>query len=344
VPPLLAEERKRIDPGTNPFFGHGSVQLYLAYKDGRAVGRIAAIENKLHNEYHDENIGFFGLFEAVDDPEVGGALLDAAAKWVRERGLVALRGPTNFSTNEECGLLVDRFDLSPYVMMTDNPPYYADLWTGWGLTKIKDLLAFEGSAESFNAQRLRGLKRLIERSGLDIRVRSMRMKQFDEEVALVRDLYNAAWEKNWGFVPMTDQEVDYMAKQLKPVVDPDLALIGEIDGEPAGFALALPDINQAIRRVNGRLLPFGIVKLLWHMRRVRGIRILTLGLKAEYRRTGLAEMFYAEIFKRGTEKGHYVGESSWILEDNQIMRGAVEKMGFHPYKTYRLYERTLSQE
>lgn len=342
VPPLLAEERKRIDTETNPFFGHGSAQLFLAYKDGRAVGRIAAIENELHNEVHGESIGFFGMFESVDDPEVAGALLDGAAEWVGARGLKSLRGPTNFSTNEECGLLVTNHESPPYVMMTYNPPYYEDLLVGWGLAKVKDLVAYEIRGEEFNVTRFLGLERLMKRSGLDIRVRSVRMKRFDEEVALVRDLYNSAWEKNWGFVPMTDAEVEYMAKQLKPVVDPDLALIGEIDGEPAGFALALPDLNQAIRRVNGRLLPFGILKLLWYMRRINGIRIITLGLKEEYRRTGLASMFYFEIFKRGSKKGHTVAESSWVLEDNHVMRGALEKMGFHHYKTYRLYERAVS--
>ena len=336
------EERKRIDPKTNPFFGHGVVELFLAYKDGRPVGRIAAIENTLHNEFHEDRVGFFGMFESVDDPDVAGGLLDTAAAWVKGRGLDVLRGPTNFSINEECGLLVDAFDSSPYVMMTYNPPYYEPLLEGWGLVKAKDLFAYEGNRERFNRSRFEGLrKRLSKRSGLDMRVRSIRMKQFDEEVALIRDLYNAAWERNWGFVPMTDAEVDYMAKQLKPVIDPDLAMIGEINGEPAGFALALPDINQAIRRLNGRLLPFGILRLLWYMRRINGVRIITLGIKPEYRRSGLDALFYIEIFSRGTGKGHTRGESSWILEDNHLMRGALEKMGFSPYKTYRLYDRAL---
>ncbi len=341
VPPLLSEERKRIDR-KNPFFGHGDVQLLLAYRDGRPVGRIAAIENRAHNQFHGDRVGFFGTFESEEDPEVAGALLDGAADWVKGRGLDRLRGPVNFSTNEDCGLLVDNFDEPPYVMMTYNPPYYEGLLTGWGLTKVKDLLAYEIRQEDFDQRRVKGFERLIKRSGLDIRVRSLRMDRFAEEVALVRDIYNSAWERNWGFVPMTDAEVDYMAKQLKPIVDPDLALIGEIGGVPAGFALALPDVNQAIRHANGRLLPFGVFKLIWHMRRIKGIRIITLGLKKEYRRTGLASMFYFEIFKRGSGKGHMVGESSWILEDNHVMRGAVEKVGCRLYKTYRLYERALS--
>jgi hypothetical protein len=342
VPPLLAEERKRIDP-RNPFFTHGSVQLFLAYRDGRVAGRIAAIENTLHNEFHSDRVGFFGLFESVHDPEVAGALLDRAAEWVAARGLDRLRGPTNFSTNDDCGLLVDNFVDPPYVMMTYNPPYYEELLTGWGLEKATDLLAYQVRYEELETPRLARIERAVKRASKDVRVRSIRMKRFNEEVALVRDLYNAAWERNWGFVPMNDAEVDYMAKQLKPVIDPDLALIGEVDGQPAGFALALPDVNQAIRHANGRLFPFGLFKLLWHMRRVQGIRVITLGLKEEFRGTAMAPLLYFEMFRRGSSKGHRVAESSWVLEDNQAMRLGVEKMGGRVYKTYRLYERSVAR-
>jgi GNAT superfamily N-acetyltransferase len=342
VPPLLSEERERIDPKKNPFFDHGAVELFLAYRGERLAGRIAAIENRAHNEFHSDRVGFFGMFESENDREVANALLDEAAAWVKDRGLDRLRGPTNFSTNEECGLLVENFEDSPYVMMTYNPPYYEGLLTGWGLEKAKDLLAYEGRQETFDQERFAGLDGMIQRSGLDIRVRSLRMDKFEEEVALVRDLYNAAWERNWGFVPMTDAEVDHLAARLKPIIDPDLALIGEINGEPGGFALALPDLNQAIRHMNGRLFPFGLFKFLWYRRRVKGIRVITLGLKEEYRRTGLAPLFYIEIFKRAMSKGHTFGESSWLLEDNQIIRGAAQKMGFRLYKTYRLYERALT--
>ncbi|UCF18325.1 MAG: N-acetyltransferase [Gemmatimonadota bacterium] len=341
VPPLLIEEKKRLDPG-NPFFAHGAVQPFLAYKNGRPVGRIVAIENGLHNRVHEDKVGFFGLFEAEDDAAVAGALLDRAGEWVVDRGLDRLRGPTSLSTNDECGLLVDNFQSAPYVMMAYNPPYYVDLLEAWGLEKAKDLLAYEVREEDFDRQRLASLERIIERSNTDLRVRSIRMDRFEEEVSLVRDLYNAAWERNWGFVPMTDEEVTYMAKQLKPVIDPELALIGEAEGKPAGFALALPDVNQAIRKANGRLFPFGLIRLLWHMRRISGIRVLTLGILKGYRKSLMAPLLYSEIFRRGTGKGHRVAESSWILEDNYSMIQGVEKMGFRRYKTYRLYERALS--
>jgi GNAT superfamily N-acetyltransferase len=341
VPPLLSEEKKRVDPEKNPFFGHAEVELFLAVRDGRVVGRIAAIANSIHNEFHEDKVGFFGMFESVDDPQVADALLDAAAEWVRSRGFDALRGPMNFSTNEDCGLLIDNFEDPPVVMMPYNPPYYAGLFEGWGLAKVKDLLAYKITDDEFDLPRFEKLQRMVQRSGVDIRVRGLDMRKFDEEVDLVRKLYNSAWEKNWGFVPMTDAEVDHMAQQLKPVVDPDLVLFGEIDGQPAGFALSLPDINQAIRHCDGRLFPFGLFKLLWYMRRIDGIRIITLGIKEEYRRTGLASLFYLETFKRGTRKGHSWGESSWVLEDNRDMLGGLEKMRFWPYKTYRVYDKPL---
>jgi GNAT superfamily N-acetyltransferase len=228
-------------------------------------------------------------------------------------------------------------------MMTYNPPYYVDLFEGWGLTKAKDLLAYRVKYEEFDQRRFDRLHGMLKRSGAEMEIRGLRMKRFEEEVELVRDLYNAAWERNWGFVPMTDDEVDHMAKQLKPVVDPDLALIGEVGGKPAAFALALPDVNRAIRHANGRLFPVGLIKLLWHMRKVNAMRVLTLGLLEEYRGSPLAPLLYMEIFQRGAAKGIRVCESSWILEDNQLMVQGVEKMGFTRYKTYRVYEKPLGR-
>lgn len=340
VPPLLMEERKRLDPEKNPFFEHGDVALFLATQEGRPVGRIAAVENTLHNEYHADLVGFFGQFECVEDQEVANALLDAAAAWLRAQGLESIRGPVNFSLNEESGLLVDNFEDPPAILMTYNPPYYQRLLETWGMSKAKDLWAWSGSKQVFNERRFRVLERVIARSPHRIEVRNLDMKNFDRDVDLIRRLYNEAWEDNWGFTPMTDAEVDHMAKGLKPVVDPDLAMIGLVDGQPAGFALSLPDVNQAIKPVNGRLFPFGILKLLRGMKRIDRIRIITLGLLPAYRRSGLDALFYFETFKRGTGKGYH-GESSWILEDNTVMNRALEKMGFSLYKTYRLYEKAL---
>ena len=336
------EEKKRLDRSKNPFFEHGEVELFLAYRNGTPVGRIAAVENSLHNQVHEDRLGFFGQFECIDDPEVAHALLDRAAEWVENRGFDTIRGPVNFSMNEESGLLIEGFDDTPAILMTYNPPYYEALLEGWGLTKAKDLLAWHGGKGTFDEERFERMhRRTIERSGLDIRVRSLNMKDFDNEVRLIRDLYNAGWEKNWGFVPMTDAEVHHMAKSLRPVVDPDLAMIGEIEGEPAGFALSLPDINQALHRINGRLFPFGIFKLLLGMKKITRVRVITLGVLPEYRRSGLDALLYYQSFRRATDQG-LSGESSWILEDNREMNRAQEKMGLALAKTYRLYDKALT--
>lgn len=338
VPPLLSQERKRLDRRKHPFFEHGDAAYFLAFRDGRPAGRIAAIENRLHNEFHDDRVGFFGFFESVADPAVAEALVAQAADWCRARGRTMLRGPASYSVNEVYGLLVEGFDAPPTILMPYNPPYYASLLEGVGFRKAKDLLAHYGDIGSFNVERLNGvLERVLGRNSR-VRIRTVEMGRFRDEVRLIREIYNAAWERNWGFVPMTDAEMDQMARDLKPIIDPRLAFIGEVDGEPAGFALALPDVNQAIRHANGRLWPFGFVKILWHMRKIDRIRIVALGLRPEHRRTGLDGLFYRQLFLNGTAQGYTMGESSWILEDNRTMRQAVEKVGFRIYKTFRVYE------
>lgn len=341
MPPLLSEERKRLDRGRHPFFEHGDAQYFLALDGTRAVGRVAAVENRAHNEFHGDRVGFFGFFESVDDPAVAGALVEAAARWCGDRGLTTLRGPASFSTNETCGLLVEGFDDPPAVLMPYNPSYYGALLESLGFRKAKDLVAYGLHRPEFEMDRLnRLLERILSRHG-DVRIRTVEMRRFNDEVRLIREIYNSAWEKNWGFVPMTDAEIDHMARELKRVVDPDLVFIGEVNGEPAGFALALPDVYQAVRHANGRLWPLGLLKILWHMRSLDRIRIITLGVKAEYRRTGLDGLLYRQIFLNGSAAGYTEAESSWILEDNWAMRQALEKIGFHHDKTYRMYDLSI---
>jgi GNAT superfamily N-acetyltransferase len=338
VPPLLAEERKRLDRRRHPFFEHGDAAFFLAWSRGRPVGRIAAIENRLHNEFHGERVGFFGFFECADDPEAAAALVEAAADWCRRRNLTALRGPVQYSMNEVCGLLVDGFDDPPVVLMPYNPPYYLRLLEAAGFRKAKDLVAYEVDRPGFVLDRL---NRLLERAARRhaIRIRALDERRFDDEIALLRDIYNASWERNWGFVPMTDREIEAMARELRRIWDPRLAFVGEVGGVPAGFALALPDVHQAIRHANGRWLPFGWARVWWHLRRIDRIRIFVLGVRPEYRRTGLDGLFYRQFFLNGVEAGYRRAESSWILEDNWPMRLALEKIGFRLYKTYRMLER-----
>ncbi|MGH7719716.1 MAG: GNAT family N-acetyltransferase [Gemmatimonadaceae bacterium] len=339
VPPLRRDVAHLLDARRHPFYQHATAELFLAREGTRAVGRIAAIRNDLHLTHHAEPVGFFGFFETERDPAITHALLDAAGGWLAERGLSVMRGPANPSLNEECGLLVQGFDSSPVVMMPYNPPWYADLLEGAGFEKAKDLVAYFLGHDT-PPERLVHASELLARRHR-ITIRPLDMKRFWQDVERVRDLYNAAWEQNWGFVPMTDAEFTHLAKQMKTVVDPSLVAFAEVDGELAGFAMALPDLNRALRHMRGRLFPFGWAKALWHSRGIDTLRVLTLGVLEKYRRTGAAEMLYLYLMRTAPRRGITKGEFSWILEDNLPMRTALEKLGASAYKTYRLYDRPL---
>ncbi len=338
VPPLRVDMRKAFDPTAHPFHGHSEVQPFLAWRGDRPVGRICAIRNRNHEAFHDEPVGFFGFFECYEDQEAAAALFDASRAWLADRGLEVMRGPTSFSTNEVTGFFAAGAPGPPVVMMAYNPPYYLDLVDRYGFRKAKDLWAWLLTADALETERLERAERaVIRRTGT--RVRTLDMARFDEELRRVRDLYNAAWEKNWGFVPMTDAEFDFMAAELKPVLDPDLALFVETEsGEAVGFALALPDFNEVLKKMNGRLFPFGILRALLHRRRIRTLRVLILGLREGYRGKGIDALLYLAIMRNGLARGIVRGEMSWILEDNQKMNAALERMGARRYRTYRLYE------
>jgi GNAT superfamily N-acetyltransferase len=338
--PLRRDVHTLLSPEKNPFFRHAAAEHALARRDGRVVGRITAIENRLHNEFHRDRVGFFGFFECIDDPEVASALVDAAATWVKARGLAVLRGPTSFSTNDEAGLLVEGFDTPPVLMMPHNPPHYAKLLEGAGLRKAKDLLAYQRTSEGLPDRLTEASEGL--RARYDIRIRTLDLGRFGEEVAVIKRLYNEAWERNWGFVPMTDEEIDFLARQLRPVVVRELVAFAECGGEPIGFALALPDLNVALRtNPSGRLFP-GLLKVLWAARRLRRMRILLAGMRPEWRGKGVDALLYRHIWEAARAKGYAWAEAGWVLEDNHPMRNALVRMGFEVYKTYRLYERDLA--
>ena len=340
VPALRMDVRTLLSPEKNPFFQHAEARYFLARSNGRVVGRIAAIRNEAHNRLHEDRVGFYGFFEAVDDARVAGALFDAAAEWLRHRGLDTMRGPMNPSINDECGLLVWGFGTPPTLMMPYNPPYYVALHEDAGFTKAKDLLVYEGTGGAGPPGRYtRAAEILAKRRGITLR--GLDMKRFANEIELIKQLYNQAWEKNWGFVPLTGAEIDHLAKQLKPVVVPDLVVFAEHQGEPIGFAAALPDLNVALKRnPSGRLFP-GILKVLWHARHVRRLRILLLGLRPEYRQSGADALMYHWIWTQGERRGMLWGEAGWVLEDNAAMNNAITNLGFRHYKTYRIYDRPL---
>lgn len=345
VPPLIEERTAVFDPSKNPFYEHARSQLFLARRDGQLVGTIGAVVNDHHNRTHNELSGGFGFFECVDDPEVAAALMDAAEAWVKGQGMTLIRGPLNFSINEEMGTLIEGFDEPPMVMMTYNPRYYPALIEGRGYTKAMDVFAwiFDIETDLKNAPEklFRVAEKSLQKQGL--RVRKVDMRHFDRDVALIKAIYNQAWQNNWGAVPMTEHEIDHLASGLKPVLDPNLIFIAETeDGKPAGVSLCLPDLHQALKRSGGgHMWPFGLLKFLWHKRKVTQIRLLIMGMLEEYRGRGADAIFYLETAKEALKRGYTRMEASWILENNTMMNQIIERLGGKKYKTYRVYEKMI---
>ena len=348
VPPLKIAVRDLLDVTKNPFFKHAYMHPLLAYKDGKCVGRIIGVIDENHNKFHKEKTGFFGFFECINDQDVANALFDEAAKWVKGKGMNLLRGPMNPSTNHECGLLVEGFMDPPSVMMTYNPDYYPKLVEKWGLSKSKDLLAYDidGRKVKFSDRLIAQTERLQKRGSVTFR--TVDMKNFEKEVDMILEIYNDAWESNWGFVPMEPEEFRHMAKDMKMIVDPNLLLIAEVRGKPVAFGLTLPDVNQVFRKVHdGKLFPTGLLKILWNTKgpgrkkTINRCRILTLGIKKAYREYGIGALLYTEYYKRGPANGYPVGEASWILEDNIPMNRALTLMCGERTKVYRIYDRAI---
>ncbi|MHB1844163.1 MAG: GNAT family N-acetyltransferase [Deltaproteobacteria bacterium] len=340
VAPLYMERRDFLNPRRNPFYQHGVVELFLARRQGEVVGRIAAIEDRNYNEFHQSKVCAFGLFECVDDPDVAEALFAQAEAWARARGLTSLLGPLSFSTNYECGLLVEGFDRDPAVMMAYNPRYYRALVEGAGYSKAKDLWAYWLDAQREpDPKVVRVADKIRAKEG--IIVRPARLSDYDAEIARLKTIYNAAWEKNWGFVPFTEAEFDHLAKDMKQIVKPELLLIAEVKGEPVAFSMTLPDANQALKHAKGRLFPTGLFKLLYHANKIDQARLVTLGIVPGYRRRGLDAILTLETLRAARRLGYRGGEVSWTLEDNDLVNRAIQAFGGERTKVYRLYEKTL---
>jgi GNAT superfamily N-acetyltransferase len=343
VPEIYIGQKELLDEKKNPFFQHSKAQLYLALQDGKIVGRIAAIRNNEYNRFANANAGFFGFFEAIEDYELAKALLDTASAWVKKEGLDAVLGPTNFTTNDVAGLLVEGFDRPPVVMMAYNKPYYAAFLERYGFTKQMDMLAYHVTEKEANMKSVRLAQMIGERlEKRGITVRPVNMKKFKEEITKVREVYKSAWDKNWGFVPPTDAEFEKIASEMKLIIDPEFALLAEHEGKLVAFALAIPDVNIIIRTIKkGRLLPTGIFKLLFQKKKIKRLRIILLGVLEDYRRMGIEGVFYARIISRGLEKGYNEAEASWVLDNNEMMKKGVEGVNMKPYKRYRIYEKSM---
>ena len=343
VPPLKFDVRNRLDRAKNPFFEHAEAEYFLAFRDGDPVGRITAHYDRNFNRFQHNEWGMFGWFEARDDPLVAGALLDAAEEWLRGRKRDRMVGPLSFSTNDQdAGLLVDGFDREPLILNQWTQPYYPALLEGAGLTKAMDLYMWElwvDDRASVHPAIMRMAEEVKTKHGID--VRGMRKRDLRSEVDRFLEVYNEAWERNWGFVPLTDAEVRHYAKELKPILDENWAFIAEKDGETVGAALTLPDYNQVLKHLNGRLLPIGWAKALYWRRKINRVRVFALGVKAKHQHTGVAAKLYTEHFDSAARTPQKGGEMGWILETNRSMNRAMEGMGGKIVSTYRLFEKEL---
>ena len=340
VPPLTGE-RMRFFSDENPLFSFTDVAYFVARDDaGRIVGRVTAHVNHRHNDATGEETGFFGFFESANERDVAAALMGSAEAWLRDRGMRLIRGPYNFSTNEECGFLAEGFDRPPALMMPYTRPYYLDFMEQLGYAPVKNLLAYEYAYGGEIPQHItRVAERVRRRTG--VAVRSVDMKHFERDVATAFGIYNAAWEDNWGFVPMTEAEFRFQASDLKSAIDPSLVLIAEKDGEPIAFSLTLPDLNVVLKKMRGRLFPFGIFHFLLGRRSITHARVLALGVLADYRRAGIDILLYHDTFVNGLRRGYRSCEMSWILEENTLMRRAIERLGGQVTKVYRIFEKRL---
>ena len=339
VPPIVVDFLHFLRPDKNPYFKHAQGVYFLSRdRKGKPQGRVAVTIDHRYQEFHGEKMGAFGFFETVKDYAVAQELLDAAVEWLKGRGVEVMRGPLSFSTNHECGLLVEGFHEPPVLMMPYNPPYYQDFLERYGLVKAKDLYAYWFDAwREIPGSVLRLAERVQRRYGF--RIRKANVRKFNEELERFISVYNEAWERNWGFVPLDREEMVYMAKRLRPLVVPDLALMAETpEGETAAVCLTLPDYNQVFKRMGGSLFPLGIFKFYFYARHISQARLMALGIKRAYRNKGLDLLLSLHSLEAARKRGYHGGELSWTLEDNYAINSFIERMGGELYKRYRIYE------
>ena len=343
VPPLIGEQMKLLNTERNIFWRKAERCLFLAYdadkKIKKVIGRIAAIVDNNYNEYYKKKTGYFGFFETENHPDISNALFDAAIKWLKEKGMEDVIGPMNPSINDMAGLLVDAFNQPPVLMMPYNPKYYVDFIEGYGFKKVVDLYAYHTPVTP-PPEKLACLVPKLEKRG-KFTIRKFNMKNLYEEVEIVRELYNKFLVENYAFVPITKEEFISLANELKMIADPDLLFMAEVDGKAVGCSITLPDMNQVLIKMNGRLFPFGIFKFLHYRKKIDGLRVIVMGVIEEYRKRGIDLAFYYHSFKNAYEKGYKNGEMSWIREDNIEMIKILDTLDAKIYKTYRLYKRDL---
>ncbi len=341
VPPLRSEQRDLLDINKNPYFHNAELAMFTAEQNGKVVGRITAVVDHRFNDFHNRKTGHFGFFECIDDQDTANLLLNAACNWLREKGMEDVLGPASPGMMDVIGLLVDGFDKSPYIMMAYNKPYYEKLVLGAGFEPAMDLYAYVVNEETVSRDRINRLMEVIKRRNPDLVIRPVNLKKIHEEVEIVRAIYNEAWKENWGFLPLTKEELEATAKEFKMILDPDLAHIAEIHGKPVAFSIALPDLNQVFKKMNGNLLPFGIFKFLFGRKKINRIRTALMGVLPEYRGKGIDALLHQKAIINGPKKGITESEMSWILSTNTDMVRVAEKIGGVKDKTYRMYSKKL---
>jgi GNAT superfamily N-acetyltransferase len=340
VPPLESEVRSKMDRKKNPFYEHAEREIFLACQGREVVGRVVAILDRNHNSFHQEKVVFFGLYESVNNAEVARALLEAVADWGRERGMTELRGPVNISLNDECAFLLEGFDSPAVIMMPYNPRYYLDLMDACGLVKAKDLYASLIANDHDTTQKVRGIIAGI-RKNTTVTCRSFNMKKWAEDAEKVKFVYNHAWEKNWGFVPWTEKEIEHTVHRMLQQADPSIVILAEDKGQPVGFAFGFPNYNEVLIHLQGRLTPLALVKFLYYKRKIRGMRALVFGILKEYRQSGVSYLLYDALERNGQAHGYEWCESSWTLEDNEAINRFNASIGGKVYKKYRIYSKPL---
>ena len=348
IAPLEMDVKNRLTPGNNPFFEHADVALFTAHSDGRVVGRISAQIDREHLRVHNDNVGFFGFFDTIDGLQVATALVDTAATWLAERGMTTMRGPFSLSINDQAGMLVEGFDTPPMVMMQHHRPYQGGLAEGAGLHKVRDLYAwsYRVVAPTGRSARARQMMEALP----EVSFRSLSKRRIKEEVATALDIFNDAWQHNWGFVPATDAEAEKMAKDISLVLDPEVSFFVEIDGHAVAIVISLPNLNEVIRDFNGTLTPVNLLKLIWRLKikRPKTARVMMVGIRTELRgvkRYGpLSTALFAEVARRGLARGYEWAELGWTLEDNRAINIGIKGMGAKIYKRYRIYEKLIARE
>ncbi len=346
VPPLIGDQMRFIDPSKGVFFEHGEAELFLAYRGAEPVGRISAHVNRRYDEFFGDGKGFVGFFECENDPSTAAALFTCACNWLRAKGRHEAEGPMSFGVYDELGILIDGFDTDPYILTSHNPPYYQRLFEASGWEKSIDWYAFRGKAATFqkelNPRYFSLTQRVLKRDGISVRGVDMQ-HHLDREAKIVQDIFAIAWNRNWGHVPLTDSEFQRLKDGVKQAVVEELSFIVELEGKPIGFALSLYDANQAVKKINGRLLPFGFITLLATLKKTRRIRLVLMGVLEEYRRQGIEIALYTHVIEEGLRRGVDEVEMSMIVESNEPMISSLVRMPVERYRTWRIYRKDLSE-